>query len=159
MEKEKYLTCQDVAKILEVSSQTILNWVTDGRLKSYKLNTRRRIKPKWLIDYLEKLGNPPEAMRRFKAKIEDFLDSKYDVIHFKPTDFSQPKAEQMDANVIKSVEQDIKFLIAGMKNTPTNEKNEVIIPNKYTAELRLKMDFLQATRKRYMRLTPVSTGQ
>lgn len=73
----EFLTVTDIANIFLISRQTVDGWLTDGRLKFYKLGNTRRIRPEDFIEYLESLDNDKFSMANFKACIYRCLYSKY----------------------------------------------------------------------------------
>ena len=73
---EQYLNVEEVAEILEVSGQTILNWINTDRLECYRVGRHIRITPENILDYLFKLKNPPEAINEFRTRIDIYLEQK-----------------------------------------------------------------------------------
>ena len=74
----EFLTVTDIAKLFDISRQAVDGWLNEGRLKFYRLGNTRRIKPEDLIEYLESVGNSPDAMANFKKDIGDYLRQKYE---------------------------------------------------------------------------------
>jgi len=72
-----FLTITDIAKIFDISRQTVDGWLTDRRFKFYNLGNTRRIRPEDFIEYLENLGNDRFSMANFRACIYRCLYSKY----------------------------------------------------------------------------------
>lgn len=73
---EQFLTVKDMARIFEISTQAVYNWIQDKRLKFYRISNTRRIKPDDLLQYLKDRGNSPGVMAGFKKDIEDCLKQK-----------------------------------------------------------------------------------
>ena len=51
---DQLLTVKDVARKLNVSIQTVRNYIKEGKIKAYKLDNVYRIPAKELDDFLEK---------------------------------------------------------------------------------------------------------
>lgn len=52
-EKQKYATPQEIADELEVSKQTVLNYINSGILKAHKFGSRFKITEEQLKDFIK----------------------------------------------------------------------------------------------------------
>jgi excisionase family DNA binding protein len=125
----EYLTTSDVSKILDVEKKAVRDWVRDKRLQSYKVASHYRIAPDALIEYLEKLKNPPQAMDDFRERINSFIKEKNQTLE---------TANQMNVKTVSIVEDRIRALLFGLVSLTPDHRPQV-----YTAQLRNDMDFLQ----------------
>lgn len=57
--KDEYISCQEVSKMLNVTTRTISDWTKKGVLKCHKVGRKLRFKRSDVIDLIErnKIGN------------------------------------------------------------------------------------------------------
>ena len=57
--KDEYISCQEVSKMLNVTTRTISDWTKKGVLKCHKVGRKLRFKRSEIIDLIErnKIGN------------------------------------------------------------------------------------------------------
>ena len=72
----EFLTVKDMSEIFGISVQAVYDWIKDKRLKTYQVSSRKRIKPKDLLQYLKDRGNSQETMKDFERDIKNYLAQK-----------------------------------------------------------------------------------
>lgn len=90
MEPEGYLLVKDAAKVLKVSPNTVLQWISIGRLRAINVGQPAK-RPQYRIarEALQSLGEPiAEPQPRKKIKPQDF---GYSPVDFGPTKKKSPR--------------------------------------------------------------------
>lgn len=72
----EFLTVKDMSEIFGISVQAVYDWIKDKRLKTYQVSSRKRIRPKDLLQYLKDRGNSDFSMKEFKIEIDECLEKK-----------------------------------------------------------------------------------